>query len=121
MSALVVILGVALAGAVGALVRHEVLARTSAPATLRRARAIAAVNLVGAALVAAVAVAPLPRGWTTILGLGFCGSLTTFSTWVVEAVLAREAGRDARVVAAVDLLAQLAVGVGLVLVVVALA
>lgn len=121
MSAVAVLLGVALAGAAGALVRHEVLARTSAPATRARARAIAAVNLAGASLVAVVAVAPLPRGWTTILGLGFCGSLTTFSTWVVEAVLAREAGRDARVVAAVDLVAQLAVGAGLVLVVLSLA
>lgn len=121
MSAVAVILGVALAGAVGALLRHEVLARTSAAGTLRRARATAAVNLVGALLVAVVAVVPPPRGWTTIIGLGFCGSLTTFSTWVVEAVLAREAGRDARVVAAVDLVAQLAVGAGLVLVVLALA
>lgn len=121
MSALTVILGLALAGAAGSLVRHEVLARTSAPATIDRARAVAVVNLVGALLVAAVAVAPLPTAWMTILGLGFCGSLTTFSTWVVEAVLAEDAGRDARVVAAVDLVAQLVVGVGLVLLVLALA
>jgi CrcB protein len=120
-SAVAVIVGLALAGAAGGLVRHEVLTRTSAPATVDRARAVAVVNLGGALLVAVVAVVPLPTGWRTVLAIGFCGSLTTFSTWVVEAVLAHGAGRDVRVIAAVDLVAQLVVGAGLVLFVLTLA
>jgi fluoride exporter len=118
-TALLVVLGLALSGAAGSLARHEFLAWSSAPATIDRARAIAVVNLVGALLVALLAAAPLSAAWVTVLGVGFCGSLTTFSTWVLEAVLAREAGRDLRVIAAVDLVGQLAVGVGLVLLVLA--
>jgi fluoride exporter len=110
-----VLLGVALAGAVGSVLRHEVLVLAGRPGSRGRARGVAAVNLAGAALLAAVVAAPVPPGWEVVVGVGFCGSLTTFSTWMVEAVLTREAGRDVRVVAAVDLVGQLAVGAGLVL------
>lgn len=120
MTVLLVVVGLALTGAAGSLVRHEVLARTSDPGTLDRARAVAIVNLVGALLVAVVLAAPLPAAVQVVLALGFCGSLTTFSTWMVEAVLARESGRSVAVIAAVDLVAQLLVGVGLVLLVVGL-
>lgn len=73
-------------------------------------------NLVGCALLGAVA-GLRPRsersriGLQGLLGVGFCGGLTTFSTFAVEVA---ELGRDDRPeLAAAYLVASLALGVGL--------
>jgi fluoride exporter len=118
---LLLLLGLLVTGAAGSVLRHEVLTWAGEPGTLDRARAVALVNLVGALLAAAVVVAPWSPVWVAVAALGFCGSLTTFSTWTVEVVLAREAGRSWVSVAAFDLVGQLLVGVGLVLLVSSLA
>jgi fluoride exporter len=47
----------------------------------------------------------------SVLVAGFAGSLTTFSTWVVDAVAAPRAGRELRIVALLDLTGQLVAGV----------
>jgi CrcB protein len=38
---------------------------------------------------------PIPRrtGLVLLVGIGFCGSLTTFSSWVLDVVKLLEAGR----------------------------
>ncbi len=70
------VLLVALGGGLGALVRFLVSsARPGRPATL-------AVNVVGSALLGALA-HPSPTV-SALFGIGFCGGLTTFSTFAVE-------------------------------------
>lgn len=111
--ALATVAGVAAAGALGAVVRVTIVARSGPSGTAARARGVAAVNLVGAVLLALVQLAPSPS-LRLIVGLGFCGSLTTFSTWMLEAQRRVDGGTAWGRVLAVDLVAQLAVGVGLV-------
>ena len=81
-----VILGVALAGGVGALIRWLVSAWFSGRSP--RGTATAVVNLVGALALGAVA-ALAHRGRvdqqvSVVVGTGLLGALTTFSTWMVE-------------------------------------
>ncbi|MEX1177079.1 MAG: CrcB family protein [Nitriliruptor sp.] len=112
-----VTIGLAVAGAVGSLVRHEVVSRAGPSGTASRARAVAGVNLAGAAIVAVAGLTDPGPGWRTIVVVGLAGSLTTFSTWVVDAVTAHGAGRGLVRVAAWDLLGQLVVGVAVVAIV----
>lgn len=79
---------VALAGGAGALVRSGVDAALGArgPAW----RATLAVNLAGSFLLG-WASAALPAGWAAVVGTGFCGGLTTFSSACWQS--ARELGR----------------------------
>ena len=79
----------ALAGGIGALVRAEVAIH------LRRPYGTMAVNVVGAALLGALVgmgdtVAPATM---KVLGVGFAGGLTTFSTWMVESAVEPQASR----------------------------
>jgi fluoride exporter len=119
-TALGLLVGLLVAGALGSLLRHEVLLRSGGAGTVDRARAVALVNLVGALAVGGAVAASLPPVWLAIVAVGFAGSLTTFSTWMVEAVFARETGRTWLGIAALDLAGQLAVGVMLVVSVVGL-
>ncbi|GGI02894.1 FluC/FEX family fluoride channel [Egicoccus halophilus] len=119
MTPLVLLAGLAAvagAGALGALVRHLVAAAGAARSPAARAVAVATCNLTGAALLAAVVglerAGRLPTAAVLVIGTGFCGALTTFSTWVVDAVGAWDEGvRRPLVIALVDLLGQLVVGV----------
>jgi fluoride exporter len=112
---LATLVGLAVAGAVGALARHEVLDRCAPIGSTSRAAGVAAVNLVGSAVAGSSLVAPLSPSLEVILVTGFAGALTTFSTWTVDAVLAARAGRSARSVALVDLAGQSVVGTAIVL------
>ena len=57
------------------------------------------VNVVGAALLAAVSVSALGPTIGTALGTGFCGGLTTFSTFSLEIVELVDDGRTAVAIA----------------------
>lgn len=106
-------LAVIAAGSLGALARAGVgvlLTRRGANPTL----ATLTVNLLGAAalgcwLGAAAGSAP---GWSLVVGTGFLGAFTTFSTWTVELVARWRAGARAAVFGSA--VATLATGVGLV-------
>nr|WP_254216946.1 CrcB family protein [Synechococcus sp. CCY 9618] len=78
-----------------------------------------AANLVGAFLIGLIAALPGPRARLMLLGgIGFCGSLTTFSGWMLQISLALRRGRplEALAVVLVSLLGGLAaVGLGLLL------
>ena len=52
------------------------------------------VNVVGSCVLGFLA-GPIPRrtGLVLLVGIGFCGSLTTFSSWVLDVVKLLEAGR----------------------------
>ncbi len=66
------------------------------------------VNIVGCALLALVTSPTRPKSWHRVLGTGFCGGLTTFSTFSVEIASFTRDGRPA--LAIFYLLASLAVG-----------
>lgn len=71
---------VAVAGAAGALVRHEVTARAGAPL-----RALHACNVLGSAALGLVLGLGLQGPVVVGLAAGGLGSLTSFSTWMVGA------------------------------------
>ena len=95
---------VAVAGALGAVVRHELTDRPHA------VRWTAAVNVVGAGLLG-VASAALAAGPLLVLGGGLLGAATTFSTWMVQADTAPTASATGWVVA-LPLVAGVAAAVG---------
>lgn len=57
------------------------------------------VNLTGSLLLGVIAGAAPPTAWSSALGAGFCGALTTYSTFAYETVGLAEVGRG-RVAAA---------------------
>ena len=90
---------VALGAAVGAAGRHltnhwlrERFGATPAGGTL-------AVNLLGSFVLGVLAGAAVDGGWLALLGIGFCGAYTTFSTLALELWSAFEDGRRREVVA----------------------
>ncbi len=112
MSALGSVLGVLIAtsaaGALGAVVRAALVARTPRAGT-------AIVNVVGSAGLALILVAygrgTLSVAAAVVLGVGLSGSLTTFSGWM--AVLAAGFARRPVVTLLVDLLLPLTISVAL--------
>jgi fluoride exporter len=90
------LIAVALGGAAGTLLRAEV-AETLPPSSTGFPWGILLVNLVGCAVVGFVMVAALERVapsryFRPLVGTGFCGGLTTFSTFVVQVDLLVRAG-----------------------------
>jgi CrcB protein len=93
MSALIVI-AVGLGGAAGALLRALAgrLIRSSFPlATLT-------VNIAGSFLLSLAhgAIPPEAAAWRALVGAGFCGAFTTFSTFILETVILARSGQSRR-------------------------
>ncbi len=100
---------VMVAGAVGAVARFGAVHLT------RRSRfpwAVLVVNAVGSFVcgVAVAAVGSLGSDWSLIIATGFCGGLTTYSTFAVDSVRLWQSGRGRAAVGSV--LANLALGIG---------
>jgi fluoride exporter len=119
-----IVLGVPVAGALGALLRNEVTARAVQRWVAGRALGTAAVNLAGTAVLALLAAlghaGRVSDELVVVVGVGFAGSLTTFSTWVVEAVRAGLDGdRPWPLLAGLELVGQLVLGVAVAAVVLA--
>lgn len=74
-------------GVVGAIARHLVGERVDAD-TLDTL----AVNLVGSFLLGALVAAPLAESVLLLVGTGFCGAFTTFSSFAFETVRLAETG-----------------------------
>jgi CrcB protein len=86
-----VLLAVALGGALGTVARYE-LALAEPVGSGRFPWATFVVNVVGSlvlgvALAALVDPSPAAQVLRPFVGVGFCGGLTTFSTWMVESML----------------------------------
>ncbi|MFM8398921.1 MAG: fluoride efflux transporter FluC [Pirellula sp.] len=83
------VVGVAIGGACGSVVRYGVgrLLGWCLPES-SSILATGIVNLVGAFLLGVVVTlfqaSPKPNGWVLLLGVGFCGGMTTFSTLAME-------------------------------------
>lgn len=109
---------IAVAGSCGAVARHLLVQVGARHGAMGRAAAIAACNLAGSLVLAGLVALDtgdhLGGPLRLVAGSGFCGALTTFSGWVVEAVMTRRRGeRGLLVVAGLDLVGQLLMGVGL--------
>lgn len=90
------LLGVALAGGIGAVVRFL----AGALARERPVRATMTVNLVASLLAGLFAgLLPLDDSWRAILVTGFCGGLSTYSAFATQAVEQLERRRRGHAVA----------------------
>ena len=86
-----ILVAVAVGGALGTVARYE-LALAEPVRSGRFPWATFAVNVVGSFVLGAaltVLLEPGAAAWALrpLVGVGFCGGLTTFSTWMVESVL----------------------------------
>ncbi|EMA61679.1 CrcB protein [Halorubrum distributum JCM 13561] len=95
---------VGVGGALGAVSRHAVGIR------VKGRRSVLVVNALGSFALGAVSAAPIGSTAALLLGVGFCGAFTTFSSFAVGTVrAASETGvRAAATVAASNLAAALA-------------
>ncbi len=102
---------VAVAGALGAVARFvvdgHVLARTGG----RLPWGTALINCSGAFVLGIIAGAAPGHAVALIVGTGFLGAYTTFSTWMLETLLLGESGRPAAAV--VNVVGQLVVGLAI--------
>ena len=103
---------VALGGAVGAALRH--LAGRAWDRPERLPAGTIGVNLLGSALLGVLIGASLSGGVAAVAGVGFCGALTTYSSFVVQSHdLGPRVGALTVVLTAVPALALYAVGAAL--------
>lgn len=68
------------------------------------------VNVVGAALLGLLAGLPAAPRRQLLIGIGFCGSLTTFSSWMLEAMRLISAGQISDALGLIGLTLGLGVG-----------
>lgn len=87
-----VIIGVGVAGGIGALTRFAMDASVSRRAIGRFPFGTLAVNLWGAFVLGVVAGASLAGNAKTLIETGLLGAFTTFSTWMLESQRAAEDG-----------------------------
>ena len=93
---------VALGAVPGALLRWQV--------SLHWADRHVLVNVLGAALLGLLAGLPAAPRRQLLIGIGFCGSLTTFSSWMVDATRLISAGQIAEALGLIGLTLGLGVG-----------
>ena len=68
------------------------------------------VNVLGAALLGLLAGLPAAPRRQLLIGIGFCGSLTTFSSWMLEAMQLISAGKIVEALGLIGLTLGLGVG-----------
>jgi CrcB protein len=96
----ILFLAVGVAAAIGAMLRYAtdqvVAARVLAPRGIVFPLGTFVVNIVGSLVLGVVAGllahAGFPQSWEVVIGTGFAGGLTTFSTWTYETVRLLEDG-----------------------------
>ena len=93
---------VALGAVPGALVRWQV--------TLHWADRHLLVNVLGAALLGLLAGLPAAPRRQLLIGIGFCGSLTTFSSWMLEAMQLISTGKIVEALGLIGLTLGLGLG-----------
>ena len=93
---------VALGAVPGALLRWQVALHCSGRHVL--------VNVLGAALLGLLAGLPAAPRRQLLIGIGFCGSLTTFSSWMLEAVQLISSGKILEALGLIGLTLGLGVG-----------
>lgn len=103
------------AGALGALSRYGLSGAVQARIDSDRPWGTGLVNVSGAILLGMLvglqAAGRLPSLWVRVLGTGFAGGYTTFSTWMMESVgLAREGRRAGLIASGVNVFGMLAAG-----------
>ena len=102
--------GVALCGALGAVARFRVDSAISARLPSDFPAGTLAVNLTGSFLLGVLVGASASHRLTLLLGVGFMGGYTTFSTWTVESERLGEVGALVSLLA--NLLVSMLVGFG---------
>lgn len=100
----------ALFGALGAVARYRVDSAVSARFADDFPLGILAVNLTGTLALGLLVGAAVPSRAALVLGTGFMGGYTTFSTWMVESERLGEAGEIALLMA--NLVVSMLLGVG---------
>ena len=100
--------GVAVLGALGALQRHRLTAAVAARRPGDVPLGTLTVNLSGALALGLLVGLGVSGAWLAVLGGGFLGGFTTFSTWMVEAH--RLGKRGQRRLAAIYVLGSMAAG-----------
>ncbi len=106
-----------LAGGAGALARYGVAGSVQRRVAGTHPWGTGVVNVIGAGLLgwllALRAGDTMSAPTVTVLGTGFCGGFTTFSTWMVETVaIGGEGHWRRRLVALANVVGMLAVGIG---------
>jgi CrcB protein len=104
-------IGVAVCGALGAVARFRVDSAVSARVLTDFPLGTLTVNLTGAFALGALIGGGAPNRVAFLLGTGFMGGYTTFSTWMVESERLGEAGEVALLLANLGLSMLLGFGV----------
>ena len=89
------VLGIGLLGGVGASLRYLVDAAIEAGRGGAFPLGTFAINVVGAFVLGLLTGASITGTWLFVLGTGFLGSFTTFSTWIFETDRLGEDGEEA--------------------------
>lgn len=111
-----IVLAAIIASGAGSAVRYGLAGTVQRRARTTRPWGTAVVNLAGALVLGILtglhAAGHLHVDIVTVVGTGFCGGFTTFSTWMVESVLLSEEGGGAgRVAALLNVAGMLVLGV----------
>ncbi|MDX1619729.1 MAG: CrcB family protein [Nitriliruptorales bacterium] len=101
-----------LAGGLGGLCRYAVVLAVQRRVDPRHPLGTWVVNLAGAAGMGAVVATGPSEAVLSILGTGFLGGFTTFSTWMVESIGLSEGDRGSLALASVNLVGMAAAGLG---------